>query len=47
MAAESIVLVTRVVSIYLTHRMRFSNVNELGLSLAVCRNALKLCENVP
>lgn len=39
-------IVTRIIGNYLDRRLKFSNVNELGLSLAVVRNALKLCEGL-
>ena len=43
---QGIAIVTRIITNYLERRLPFNNVNELGLSLAVCRSSLKLCENV-
>lgn len=45
-ANQGIAIVTRIIANYLERRLPFNNVNELGLSLAVCRSSLKLCENI-
>ena len=43
---QGISIVTRIITNYLEKRLPFNNVNELGLSLAVCKSSLKLCENI-
>lgn len=32
---------------HLQRRIKFNNINELGISLMVCKNGLKICESVP
>jgi hypothetical protein len=44
---QGVAIVTRIIAHHLNQGLKFSNVNQLGLSLTVIRSALRLCEGIP
>jgi len=39
-------IIHQIITHYLSRRIKFSNVNELGLSLSVYKNGLKICDHL-
>ena len=46
-SAYGLTLTTRIIHTHISQRLKFTTVGELGPSLALIRNALKICEKVP
>jgi hypothetical protein len=46
MANQASSIIFKLISSNIEKRSQFSNINELGMSVVVCRNALKIYENV-